>query len=690
LRTARARFIGGNCGWGGWNVPHDQAEKIADYLARNGLNLVRFYLPEFKFTDEHWDRFDYLLHCFKQKGIYIYFYTPDGYDNVGGGFMPGLIEKQKDWWKKLLTHPNPYTKSQLAEDPMLAFVFLCNETGIFSYVRRPEEMQKNPEASKVLTQLWNEWLLRTYKSREGLIKAWAEMGGTLRPDEDPAQATVPIEVSPSRKGRAYDYMLCIDELQRKFYTDMIAHLRALGVKVPISGMNRPNNYHDFRAGAETGQLLGDHYYWSHMTGDGVNVSDNVTMVRDVGPFAGLYAERGNRQFVGAACRGKVKGLPFGIGEWSTLSSANDFRAETQIIMACYAALHDWDFLCHFALLHEHQNWDDVAKARTTWFSTFDPARGGLFPAMSLIFLRHDVETARKVIECVQLEEPYVKALKTPDAERNNNIWEYLKVVAGLPPYQRLAPYYSYFCRVENVFTENPASRAEVVLTNKMTPDEVFRTLVDKGVHGPDLREKLRFASDTGQLVSDVKRGLFTVDAPRVQGAVGFLDEVGRVELKDVVIDKGNTFAVVILSALDDQPISAARRMLLTVVGDADNSDEKRRISGTRTDASAGGSADMGVGKRFRPAVYHDRLKWGRISGHGPTLVEPVELQVTIKGRTGAGLKVYALSAEGERKNELALSPGNGGVVFSPSGRNYKTIYYEIVFGAGEGAGAADK
>jgi hypothetical protein len=341
-------------------------------------------------------------------------------------------------------------------------------------------------------------------------------------------------------------------------------------------------------------------------------------------------------------------------------------------MAGYAALKDWDFLCHFAFFHSDNNWDNV-KSRRTWNSTFDPTRMGLFPAASLIFLRHDVDAAKKVVQCLESEEPYADVLK------NKNIPAYLRMFGGIAPYPRLRPYYAYLSRVENVFAPNPNARADAVISNQMTPAETFDALVKAGINAPDLRQTLRFVSDTGQLTSDVRKGIFTLNTPRTQAAVGFLKEAGRIDLQDIAVDGANTFATVVVSAIDDRPIARSARMLVTVVGDADNTDEKRNVVGNFTEDLVGKlNTDAASGERFRPAGYRDRFQWGRVSGTGPVLVEPVSAKLIFKGSAGDSLKVFALSTKGERTEELEAAKDNAGIMFQVSGTRCKTIYYEVV------------
>ena len=88
-----AKFWGTNFNSGANFPSHSHSEKVAKRLAQAGLNMVRFHQLEadfstpniFQFTKgkrlkdtstfdpESMDRLDYLVHCLKQEGIYVYF-----------------------------------------------------------------------------------------------------------------------------------------------------------------------------------------------------------------------------------------------------------------------------------------------------------------------------------------------------------------------------------------------------------------------------------------------------------------------------------------------------------------------------------------------------------------------------------------------------------------------------------------
>ena len=122
-------------------------------------------------------------------------------------------------------------------------------------------------------------------------------------------------------------------------------------------------------------------------------------------------------------------------------------------------------------------------------------------------------------------------------------------------------------------------------------------------------------------------------------------------MKDVEIEiKANlrNFAVLTLNAVDRQSISQSRRLLLTVVGNAENT-------------GMGWNADhTSVG-----------TKWGT----APTLCEGIYGKIKLRTNVRAA-KVYALNGTGERAGEVTASLNSDHLSFN-FGPEYKTIWYEI-------------
>ena len=71
-------------------------------------------------------------------------------------------------------------------------------------------------------------------------------------------------------------------------------------------------------------------------------------------------------------------------------------------------------------------------------------------------------------------------------------------------------------------------------------------------------------SITGELAWDYGKGICTLNAPRAQGATGFLGKAGMLALADTDIIAQNDYATVLLVSLDGQPLSSAARVLVQV------------------------------------------------------------------------------------------------------------------------------
>jgi len=206
----RMRFWGTNLS-GGANFPtHEEAEKVAAHMAKYGFNMVRLhhmdsnYAPNGIFNkslkntstldEEQLDKLDYLIFQFKQNGIYVdinlhvgrKFTETDGI--VDAKYLPRnskqvtlfdekLIDLEKDYAKKLLTHYNPYTESSYNDEPCVALVETTNENSLFTAWTNGALFGKTDEAlpeyyRKELDSKFNQWLQNKYVSTEDLKSAW--------------------------------------------------------------------------------------------------------------------------------------------------------------------------------------------------------------------------------------------------------------------------------------------------------------------------------------------------------------------------------------------------------------------------------------------------------------------------------------------------------------------------------------
>lgn len=201
----RVRFLGVNlCGPACFPRKED-APKIAARMAKFGINIVRFHhmdstwspLINYRKGDsrhlnpEVLDRLDYFIAQLKKEGIYVnlnllvsrLFLPGDGLPeeiqrlpwkerHIIGFFYEPILELQKEYARKLLTHRNPYTGLTYAEDPVVAFIEINNENGLI-HAWLGGRVDRLPKVFlDDLRRRWNEWLRRRYGTTRWLRKAW--------------------------------------------------------------------------------------------------------------------------------------------------------------------------------------------------------------------------------------------------------------------------------------------------------------------------------------------------------------------------------------------------------------------------------------------------------------------------------------------------------------------------------------
>ncbi len=207
----RIRFFGVDLAFSA-NLPtHADAEKVAARLAKFGINIVRFHIMDMRrfpegilardaantrdLDPEALDRLDYFIAQLNRTGIYVNLcllnYRPinaaDGLppeiEQAGGGpfqrrhvvgfFNGQVLDLQKEYARKLLTHRNAYSGRSYAEEPAVAFVEINNENGLI-HAWLGGQVDELPELfRRELGGQWNQWLRLRYDTPEKLRRTWA-------------------------------------------------------------------------------------------------------------------------------------------------------------------------------------------------------------------------------------------------------------------------------------------------------------------------------------------------------------------------------------------------------------------------------------------------------------------------------------------------------------------------------------
>ena len=133
---------------------------------------------------------------------------------------------------------------------------------------------------------------------------------------------------------------------------------------------------------------------------------------------------------------------------------------------------------------------------------------------------------------------------------------------------------------------------------------------------------LATVSTTGELKLDYGKGVLVINAAQAQGVSGALNAAGRVELGAVSISSEMDLAHIIAVALDDEPLSRSRRILLQAMSE-------ERASGFETEAAT------------------PTTKKITNIGRDPWQVRSLSGTVAFKRPDAAQLKVTALDSDGQ-------------------------------------------
>ncbi|MGZ0657253.1 carbohydrate binding domain-containing protein [Coraliomargarita sp. W4R72] len=202
---------------GAANFPsHEDADRLADRLARFGMNCVRLHyfdapygnfrqtkeaglygiggsLPgafsadpkvAIPFDPDELDRLDYLVAALKKRGIYVNINLHVArFKKVISFFSRAVIDSEKEYAKALLTHVNPYTGLAYTDEPSVAMIEINNENSLLrGYDRGILERLPAPYDSE-LRAAWNEWLRAKYGSTTAMRRAWNPEEMSLRDEQ---------------------------------------------------------------------------------------------------------------------------------------------------------------------------------------------------------------------------------------------------------------------------------------------------------------------------------------------------------------------------------------------------------------------------------------------------------------------------------------------------------------------------
>lgn len=700
------RFLMGSWAFGPAEGGFPSKPEISRYVQQyklHGYNMMRIGHLElvlmqgqpndFQFNPIQLDRFYFLVSELKMNGIYIIVEGLStgngglgdmhlggngstrylGYNNIARRvyFDPQAQQHWKDLIVAMYDRTNPYTKTNLLEDPVLAGLILSNENSIAFQMIIDKGNGGNVYANW-LQPYFNRWLLKKYNNTQTLKSVWNSIKQTkdtskaahteLQSNESLEKNNIYIpDYKKGKSPRLADFQQFTWETEDRTAKWMTLYLRGLGYKGFITSYN---NHRSPATHASRGLLdwVDVHEYFAHPTHytEPSSFAEQKSMLGDKATYLQWMAY--SRHF----------GKPFTVGEHGQVFW-NQYRREAGLALPAYAALQSWDGINQHANQVQLKYSSNPGQRRDTItpFSVgLDPIARATETLAALLYLRGDVKPANHTIGAkFTSDDAFNKSdfetYAPPDVGKLSLIhglaldWQGAaasKVISstGTLPYSaqvnisepgKLTLFDSGATYVlakpivnTNIYSneyehETWAARVQNLRDANLI-DSGNKTNAASGV----------YQSDTGQLKVDSRNKQMTAITDKTEGVV--FSTPTPITLKNLSVLSAEDGALVAVSAMDSNPnttLANSQRMLITLSTDARNS-----------------------GMKFTDASNSTLLSLGT----QPILIKPVKVKLRLNNTNSNMLKVYSTDLRGQRKDSIP-------VVKVKNGTNYTAIEFEL-------------
>lgn len=541
-------------------------------LAKAGVNMVRFHgdlYPKGENSDlmgvdeTQREQLWRLVATAKQDGIYVtlspYFvltlnpvpksWNIPGYSGWGQPFGVLFIDKRlqagyKAWLKQTLEPKNPYTGIPLARDPALAVIQIQNEDSLFFWTIAG----LRPEQKRAYGKLFGDWLKKKYGDLEKAKQAW---GNATEGEDRWSEGIVSVygawemthHVNDHRNARLTDQIQFCAELMRSFNNEIIQHLRSMGFKGIINAGNWKT--------ADNMTLMDvERYVYS---GSDMATNHNYFNPTHVNPtdagMAGYTIVEGDYFMPNSTLfqpwqmptnMKQVRGITNVIGE-SVWCGPNPYQSEGPFLVSAYASLTGLDSFYWFA--HGARDFDSSMGK----FQVANPSIMGGFPAAALMFRKGYIRRGETVVsEHRALQDLWTKQIPLIYEEATFDPNRDLSRTESDAMGKELMPLAYLVGRCEVTYGSDPS-----------------RTKVSDLTRFVDLSKKT-VRANTGEIELNYGEGICILNAPKAQGATGFLSKRSTILLSDVIITPKNEYATVLVVSMDEQPIKVSKKLLLQI------------------------------------------------------------------------------------------------------------------------------
>ena len=506
----------------------DNVRQQARRLSELGFNLVRLHHHDSPwvapniFGDRKADtqnlssamleKLDWWIKCLKDEGIYTWLDLHVGRQFKQGDGIDGFAEISKDkpavdlkgynyvnasiqqamkrFNEAYVNRGNLYTNARYKDEPAIVAMLITNENDLTHHFASALLPDRNVPKHNALYMSAAEAFARTH----GLPgdKVWRSW-----------------EPGPSK--------LFLNDLEHRFNVEMIAHLRAQGVKVPIVttstwGANPLSSLPALTAG----DLIDAHSY------GGIGELEKNPLY---GP-----------NLVDWIAAAQVAGKPLSVTEWNVEAFPAPDRHSVPLYVAASASHQGWSALMQYAYSQVPLN---GPGGPSNWHAFNDPSLIATLPAAALMYRQGHVQEASTTYAFApSREQLFNQSISPENAAALRTAVEKGRLTIVLPQAGEL-PWLQK--------TAIPAGAT--VITD---PNQSF---VD--------RDAAEAVSDTGELRRNWEQGIFTINTPRTQAAMGWIGgrKIGLADVEMAVVTRNATVAV---QSLDRNPIGKSGAILISL------------------------------------------------------------------------------------------------------------------------------
>jgi hypothetical protein len=311
--------------------------------------------------------------------------------------------------------------------------------------------------------------------------------------------------------------LFLNDLEHRFDVEMIKHLRTLGVKVPIvTTSSWGADPLSSLPALTTGNLIDVHSY-----GGAGELERNPLHAANL------------MHWIAAA---HLVDRPLSVTEWNVEPFPVPNRHVIPLYIASSASLQGWNALMQYA----YASWPLVDWGRPSNYQAFnDPALMATLPAAALLYRRHDVQEARTIYVFAPTEAQLFNQFISPaNAVALRTAAEKGKLMIAMPQTREL-PW----------LEQSRIPEGANVITD---PGQAF---IDRNAKGS--------VSDTGELRRNWEEGIFTINTPRSEAAMGRIG--GKlINLAHIEIAVSTPIATVAVQSMDGESIGETGAILISL------------------------------------------------------------------------------------------------------------------------------